>query len=1172
MDSPPREEQEDVESLSPLDSLEEWPPVDAVEEPRPPDPLVEWSTQDYVKEWIRQNSLEERTPPDNLGEWTPHDEAPKETCISSGNQTATCSSTTEFTWRIKNVSRLYVDKLSSNIFELGKDKWRIVIFLGVNEFDSLSVYLEVADYDILPSGWCRRALFSLAIVNQVDCKHSIRKDTRKQFKAGVRNWGFKSFMPLSELYDPNRGYLYNDTILVEAQVAAGEAIDRILYASKKETGYVGLKNQGATCYMNSLLQTLYHIPYFREVVYRMPTTLNDEPSTSITMALQNLFYKLQYGEKSVSTKELTKSFGWDTNEAFLQCDVQEFNRALCEKLEEKMKRTVVEGEIRKIFEGHHMSIIECINVDLRSCRMESFYDLQLDVKGCHDVYDSFDKYVAVERLEGDNKYRAEQYGLQDAKKWVLFCDFPPVLQLHLKRFEYDFLRNIMAKINDYYEFPLQLDLDIGNGKYLSPEADRSVRNLYALHSVLVHRGDVHGGHYYAIIRPALSTRWYKFDDEHVTKENMRTALEELYGGEEELIIPGIINATFKPTRNSNAYMLVYVRESDMDKIMCSNDEKDIAEYLRERPKREQEKKEHQKKEKEDEHLYTIVKVACDDDFEEQIGRNLFLDLVDHDKVKSFRVLKSAPFSVFKEEVAKTSGVPVQLQRFWRWAKRKNGTYRPAQPLTHMEETKTIEQLMEVPREVKAAELKLFLEVELGLDNEPIPLPNKTEDDILLFFKVYDPETEDLRYAGKLYVNGIGTPADILTKLNEMAGYAPDEEIKLYKEIKIEPTVMCECINMKFTFKASQLVDGDIVCFQKSLSVETSELFDYPDVPTFLEYQHNLQEIQVHFRSLEKQEDEEFRLQLSRLDTYDEVVRRVARHLGVNDPAKIRLTSQDLHTQLPKPFPVEYHGVDNLIEMLLYDNQIAEILYYEILDKPLSELQGLRTLEITFCRAANNDMHINCLTPQKGSTVGDLLHDLRTKVELSHPNAELRLMKVFMHKIYKIFAADESIESLKNNYGTLRAEEICEEEKSLGPLDCMIRVYHFEAVETEKQMKIQNFGVPFFMVIHENEVLSHVKIRIQKKLNVPDDEFSKWRFAVVSDGRVEYLQDSEILFSSFQNSGSNISCERYLGLEHLSLVKTQASYIPELDLLAHQPKFKHYRRSYEKPMRLISKKI
>jgi ubiquitin carboxyl-terminal hydrolase 7 len=37
------------------------------------------------------------------------------------------------------------------------------------------------------------------------------------------------------------------------------------------------------------------------------------------------------------------------------------------------------------------------------------------------------------------------------------------------------------QINDRYEFPLQLDLDRDDGKYLAPDADRSIRNLYTLH-------------------------------------------------------------------------------------------------------------------------------------------------------------------------------------------------------------------------------------------------------------------------------------------------------------------------------------------------------------------------------------------------------------------------------------------------------------------------------------------------------------------------------------------------------------------------------------------------------------------------------------------------------------------------------------------------------------------
>ena len=70
------------------------------------------------------------------------------------------------------------------------------------------------------------------------------------------------------------------------------------------------------------------------------------------------------------------------------------------------------------------------------------------------------------------------------------------------------------QINDRYEFPDELDLDQEDGKWLSENADRNVRNLYKLHSVLVHSGGVHGGHYYAYIQPDRK-RWLKFDDERV---------------------------------------------------------------------------------------------------------------------------------------------------------------------------------------------------------------------------------------------------------------------------------------------------------------------------------------------------------------------------------------------------------------------------------------------------------------------------------------------------------------------------------------------------------------------------------------------------------------------------------------------------------------------------------
>jgi len=1063
--------------------------------------------------------------------------------------------TSRFTWTIDNFTQFNGKKQFSEVFVVGGFKWRVLIFPKGNNVDYISMYLDVADAANLPYGWSRYAQFSLSVVNQIQPDYTLRKDTQHQFNDRESDWGFTSFMPLSELYDPSRGYLVNDTVVVEAEVSFRRMVDYEAHDSKKETGYVGLKNQGATCYMNFLLQTLYHIPYSRKAVYHMPTTENDMPSGSIPLALQSLFYKLQYSDSSVATKELTKSFGWDTYDSFLQHDVQELNRVLCEKLEDKMKGTVVEGTIEQLFEGHHINYIECINVDYKSNCKESFYDLQLDVKGCRDVYSSFDKYVEVERLEGDNKYHAENHGLQDAKKGVLFLDFPPVLQLQLKRFEYDYMRDTNVKINDRYEFPLQLDLDRDGGKYLAPDADRSTRNLYALHSVLVHSGGVHGGHYYAFIRPTLSEQWYKFDDERVTKEGAKRALEEQFGGEEEFpqINPGFNNAPFKFMKHSNAYMLVYIRESDKEKIMCTVDEKDITEHLRVRLKKEQEDKEHKKKEKAEAHLYTIIKVARDEDLKQQIGKDIYFDLVDHEKVHNFRIQKQMSFSSFKEEVAKVYGIPVQFQRFWLWAKRHNHTYRPYSPLTPDEETQYVGQLTEANKAL-SGELKLFLEVEIGLDLQPLPPPKKLKDDILLFFKLYNPEKEELRFMGRLFSKAFGKPSEILAKLNKMAGFSPDQEIELYEEIKVEPTVMCEVIDKKLTFCSNQLNDGDIICFQKSPRADHDTQMRYPDVPSFLEYVHNRRV--VHFRSLEKPKDDDFSLELSKHHTYDDVVERVAHQLGLDDSAKIRLTSHNCYSQQPKPQPIKYRGVEHLLDMLIHYNQTSDILYYEVLDIPLPELQFLKTLKVAFYHPTKDEVVNHSIRLPKNSTIADVINDLKTKVQLSSPNAELRVLEVFYHKIYQIFPLLEKIENINDQYWTLRAEEIPEEEKNIGSNDRLIHVYHLMK-DINQTQQIQNFGDPFFLLVREGETLAEVKKRIQSKLQVSDEEFSKWKFAFISMNRPDYLQDSDVITSCFQRREVYGAWEQYLGMEHTDTAPKRAYTVNQ------------NRHSYEKPVRIYN---
>ena len=243
-----------------------------------------------------------------------------------------------------------------------------------------------------------------------------------------------------------------------------------------------------------------------------------------------------------------------------------------ERLEERMKGTEAENALARMFAWKMKTYISCINVDFESSRVEDFWDLQLNVRGNSSLDESFRDYIQVETLDGENKYFAEGHGLQDAKKGMIFTSFPEVLNLQLKRFEYDINRDAMMKINDRHEFPEVWDAS----PYLSEDADRSEPYIYHLHGVLVHSGELNAGHYYAFLKPSKNGKFFRFDDERVTRATNREALEENYGGEYRTQANGVLRQrnpytrTWSAKRSMSAYMLVYLRESRLDKILCND--------------------------------------------------------------------------------------------------------------------------------------------------------------------------------------------------------------------------------------------------------------------------------------------------------------------------------------------------------------------------------------------------------------------------------------------------------------------------------------------------------------------------------------------------------------------------------------------------------------------------
>ncbi|XP_005184673.2 ubiquitin carboxyl-terminal hydrolase 47 [Musca domestica] len=243
-----------------------------------------------------------------------------------------------------------------------------------------------------------------------------------------------------------------------------EAIAAI--APPTNNGYVGLVNQAMTCYLNSLLQALYMTPEFRNALYRWEFD-NDNESSNIPYQLQKLFLNLQTSKKSaVETTDLTRSFGWNSSEAWQQHDIQELCRVMFDALEHRFKNTKQANLISNLYEGKMIDYVKCLECNTEKTRADTFLDIPLPVKpfGSQVAYGSIEEalsaFVQPETLDGNNQYFCEKCNKKcDAHKGLKFKNFPYILTLHLKRFDFDYTTMYRIKLNDKVTFPQILNLN-----------------------------------------------------------------------------------------------------------------------------------------------------------------------------------------------------------------------------------------------------------------------------------------------------------------------------------------------------------------------------------------------------------------------------------------------------------------------------------------------------------------------------------------------------------------------------------------------------------------------------------------------------------------------------------------------------------------------------------------
>ncbi|CCU83061.1 Ubiquitin carboxyl-terminal hydrolase [Blumeria hordei DH14] len=1106
-----------------------------------------------------------------------------------------------YSWQITDWTQL-PRRHRSPVFWCGGHPWRILMFPKGNNVDYCSVYLEHGYEEgskagPIPQNFTCCMQFGFVLYNPDAPTCFVHNTANHRFTKDEGDWGFTRFVELRKLWnvpwDNQNNYLApGERAILTAYVRHVKDETGVLwhnfqnYDSKQETGYVGLKNQGATCYLNSLIQSLYFTNAFRKAVYQIPTQ-NEETLTNSAYTLQRLFYQLQTSKYAVGTSELTKSFGWETRHIFEQQDVQELSRKLMERMEEKMKGTEAEKVLSKLFSGKVRTYISCINVDYESHRLEDFWDIQLNVSGNRDLETSFQDYIQEEIMDGENQYMAgDEYKLQDAKKGVIFETFPDVLHLQLKRFQYDVERDAMMKINDRYEFPEKFDAS----PYLADNADKSEPYIYQLHGVLVHSGDLNAGHYYAFIKPEKNGWFYKYDDDKVTRATIREVLEDNYGG--EFVYPNgqVPTRKNKPLmRQNNAYMLVYIRQTRLDDVLFPVTKDDTPAHLQYKLDEEAKIRDARKKEREEQHLYLVARVITENTLREHGGTDLAVinsnEWSSPGSASYYRLLRKSLLKELILQVAHDTDVDPRRVRMWAMVGRQNKTVRPDQPIHDI--NVTMEEAYQKMAGNKNGEFRLWAEVAEEVDSEgnaiwpasPGLVTNKAltkSDIIILFLKHFDIRAQKLSCIGYIYINKDKKVEDLVPIILKKMGW-PDRapngdkmQLTLFEEIK--PT-MIEPMKAKQTLRAAELQDGDIVCFQlppcdvkldegpnskngvnfnsklgsldqtqseKTISTLTSlntdpirSSQDYiEDARFFYDWLSNKRDVLFSPHPTRNPNPDvyaPFTLTLSSKYSYDQMAARVGQHLRV-DPTHIRFWTTHAATGAPKIAVkrVQSQNVTSILNppysSLSNATQKSDALFFEILEISLSELDTKRALKVNWLSEGISKVEeFDILVPKNGN-VEDLIQALLKKAQLDdeETGGPIRVYETHSSRIYKVIGKEYQISSI-TDYVNVVAERLPAEDIKPNQAGNWVYAFHYQNEPSKTH------GIPFIFRTIIFEKFSDTKKRLEKRTGFKGKVFEKIKFAIIARGSFAkplYLNDDDILEEHLTHR------DDMLGLDHV----------------------------------------
>lgn len=158
--------------------------------------------------------------------------------------------------------------------------------------------------------------------------------------------------------------------------------------------------------------------------------------------------------------KLFKCFGGPIN-TLVQQDVHEFSSLLFDEIERLIKIGNQSNLLNNVFGGelcHQLTSLE-YNKPFESESYERFLNLSLPINNFGTLYNALDDYVKGEKMTEDNAYYCEKYGQKiEVMNRCALKSLPKILLITLKRFDFDNRTFQRIKLNDFFAFPLEIDM------------------------------------------------------------------------------------------------------------------------------------------------------------------------------------------------------------------------------------------------------------------------------------------------------------------------------------------------------------------------------------------------------------------------------------------------------------------------------------------------------------------------------------------------------------------------------------------------------------------------------------------------------------------------------------------------------------------------------------------